>query len=146
MSNSYQWGRTIKAEGVVLNPMGSGRSAPIAPEDIAAVAVRALTDSSILDEVLEVTGGELLSVPAQVNILAEILGKAIRCVDIPTETAVQGMIQAGVSAPVASAVGKSFEVIRDGGGAAMRDTVKRVTGRQPKTYEQWARENKSRFA
>jgi len=126
--------------------MGSGRSAPIAPEDIAAVAVRALTDSSILDEVLEVTGGELLSVPAQVNILAEILGKAIRCVDIPTETAVQGMIQAGVSAPVASAVGKSFEVIRDGGGAAMRDTVKRVTGRQPKTYEQWARENKSRFA
>jgi uncharacterized protein YbjT (DUF2867 family) len=38
MTNAYQWVRSIKADGVVYNPMGGFRFAPIAPEDIAAVA------------------------------------------------------------------------------------------------------------
>jgi uncharacterized protein YbjT (DUF2867 family) len=146
MSNSYQWIRTVKAEGVVFNPMGTGRSAPIAPEDIAAVAVKALMDANLSDEVFELTGGELLSVPEQVNILADVLGTPIRCVDVPTETAVQGLIQSGVPAPVATAVGKSFEAIRDGRATMVRDTVKIVTGKPPKTFREWAQRNASRFA
>jgi len=146
MTNSYQWIGTIKAEGVVYNPMGTGKSAPIAPEDIAAVAVQALTVPSLSDEVFELTGSQLLSVPEQVNILADVLGKPIRCIDVPTETAVQGLIRAGIPAQVAAAVGQSFEAIRDGRAIAVRDTVERVTGNQPKTFETWAREHASRFA
>jgi hypothetical protein len=65
---------------------------------------------------------------------------------VPTETAVQGLIRSGIPAPIAAAVGKSFEAIRDGRGAAVMDTVQRVTGKQPKTFEAWARENAARFA
>src|SRR5207247_1795189 len=77
MTNAYQWIATIKTEGVVFNGMGSGKSAPIAPEDIAAVAVRALTDPGLSGEVFALTGGELLSVPELVSILARVLGKPI---------------------------------------------------------------------
>ena len=146
MTNAYQWVGTIKAEGIVYNPMGAGKSAPIAPEDIAAVAVRALTAPDLLDEVLELTGGELLSVPEQVRILAGILGKPIRCVDVSTETAVQGLIRVGIPAPVAAAVGQTFETVRDGRAAMVADAVERVTGCPPKTFEAWAREHASRFA
>jgi uncharacterized protein YbjT (DUF2867 family) len=146
MTNSYQWIDTVKAEGVVYNAMGTGKLAPIAAEDIAAVAVNALTTTALSDEVFEITGEELLSVPEQVKILADVLGKPIRCVDVPIEAAVQGMIRAGLPAQVAAAVGESFAAIRDGRVAEITDTVEKVTGHRPKTFETWAREHASRFA
>jgi (4-alkanoyl-5-oxo-2,5-dihydrofuran-3-yl)methyl phosphate reductase len=146
MSNAYQWAGTIRAEGVVYNPMGSGKVAPIAPDDIAAVAVEALTTPGLAGEVFELTGGELLSVPEQVEILARVLGRPIRCVDVPVETAVQGLIRGGLPAHLAAAVGQSFAAVRDGRAVDIRDTVERVTGRKPRTFEAWAREHAPRFA
>lgn len=146
MSNAYQWSGTIKAEGVVYNALGSGKSAPIAAEDIAAVAVRELTAPDVADDVFEVTGAKLLSVPEQVGILSKVLGKPIRCVDVPVEAAVQDFIRGGVPEQVAASVGQSFAAIRDGRGAAVTDTVERVTGKRPMTFEEWARKHASRFA
>ena len=146
MTNSYQWLDAIKKEGVVYNAMGAGKVAPIAPEDIAAVVVHALTDADLSPEVLEVTGGELLTVPEQVDILAQARKQPIRSVDVPTEAAVQGLIRIGTPPPVAAAVGKSFEAIRDGRMATVKDTVKRVTGKPPRTFQSWSREHASRFA
>jgi uncharacterized protein YbjT (DUF2867 family) len=145
MTNTYQWIGTIKAEGVVYNPMGTGKFAAIAPEDIAAVAVKALTDPELSGDPFELTGGELLDVPEQVSILADVLGRPIRCVDVPIESAIQGMIRAGASAQLAAAVAQSLEAIRDGRIVTVRDTVKRVTGHEPKTFAAWARENAARF-
>jgi uncharacterized protein YbjT (DUF2867 family) len=146
MTNAYQWISSIKAEGVVYNPMDGGKAAPVAPDDIAAVAVHALTDPSLTPEVFEVTGGELLTIAEQVGILADAINRPIRCVDVSTETAIQGLVDLGTPAPVAAAVGQSYETVRDGKMAAVKDTFMRVTGRQPKTFQLWARENASRFA
>ena len=71
--------------------------------------------------------------------------EAFYLLDIPVEVAVQGMIKAGVPAPIATAVGQSFEAIRSGRGAQVKDTVVRLTGREPKTFEAWAREHEARF-
>src|ERR1700722_1205779 len=146
MTNAYQWISTIKGEGIVYNALGAGKAAPIAPEDIAAVAVYALTDANPSVEVFEVTGSELLSVPEQVAILANALGKPIKSIDVPAESAVQGLLRAGLPAPVATAVAQSFAAIRDGRMAIVKDTVKQVTGRQPRTFQSWAEEYASRFA
>jgi uncharacterized protein YbjT (DUF2867 family) len=146
MTNAYQWISTIKGEGVVYNALGAGKAAPIAPEDIAAVAVYALTDANPSVEVFEVTGSELLSVPEQVAILANALGKPIKSIDVPAESAVQGMLRAGLPAPVATAVAQSFAAIRDGRMAIVKDTVKQVTGKQPRTFQSWAQQHASRFA
>jgi uncharacterized protein YbjT (DUF2867 family) len=145
MTNTYQWLDTIKAEGVAYNSMGAGKVAPIAAEDIAAVVVHALTDLGREPEVFEVTGGELLTIPEQVAILAHAVSKSIRCVDVSTEAAVQGLIRVGTPAPVAAAVGQSFEAIRDGKMAVVKDTVKQVTGNKPRTFQSWAQEHASRF-
>jgi uncharacterized protein YbjT (DUF2867 family) len=146
MSNACQWIGTIRSESVVYNPMGEGKSAPIAPEDIAAVAVRALTDQDLCGEVFEITGGELLSVPEQVDALARALGKPIRCVDVPVQAAVNELIRAGIPAQMAEAVGQSLEAVRDGRAAVITETVAKVTGRPPKTFATWAREHASLFS
>jgi uncharacterized protein YbjT (DUF2867 family) len=146
MSNCYQWIKTIRTEGVVHNAMGTGKFAPIAPEDIAAVAVKALTSGNNTEEVFELTGGELLTVPEQVNILAGILGRPIQCIDVSPEIAVQNFIHAGIPAHVATAVGQSFASVRAGKATDVKDTVQRVTGRPPTTFTEWASKNASRFA
>lgn len=146
MTNAYQWLGSIKTEGTVYNALGTGKVAPVAAEDIAAVVVHALTHLDRAPEVFEVTGGELLTVPEQVGILSRAVNKPLRCVDVPTETAVQGFISAGTPAPVAAAVGQSFEAIRDGQMAFIKDTVKQVTGRQPRTFQSWAEEHAPSFA
>jgi len=146
MTNAYQWLGSIQADGAVYNSMGVGKVASVAAEDIAAVAVYALTGPEISPEIFEVTGGELLTIAEQVAILAEAAKKPIRCVDVTTETAVQGLIRIGTPPPVAAAVGKSFEAIREGQMAVVKDTVKKVTGKEPKSFQSWAREHAVRFA
>jgi uncharacterized protein YbjT (DUF2867 family) len=146
MTNAYQWIGTIKGEGVVYNALGDGKAAPIAADDIAAVVVHALTDPNPSPEVFEVTGSELLSVPEQVAILSKALGRPLKSVDVPAEAAAQGLIRAGLPAPVATAVAQSFAAIREGRMAMVKDTVKQVTGKQPRTFQSWAQEHASRFA
>ena len=146
MSNSYQWIRSIAAEGVVYNALGDTRFPPIAPEDIATVSAKALIDPKLSGKVFELTGGELLNVPEQVAILSKILERPIRCVDVPVEVAVQNFIAAGIPAPIAAAVGESYQSVRDSRIVAMKDGVERVTGRKPMTFETWSRKHASRFA
>lgn len=145
MSNVYQWIGSINAEGVVYNPMGDTRFPPIAPEDIAAVAFKSLIDPALSGKTFELTGGELLSVPEQVEILAKVLGRPIQCVDITVEKAIENMTRAGVPAPIARAVGESYGAVREGGIFGVTDTVEKVTGTQPMTFESWARKHASRF-
>lgn len=146
MSNTYQWIGTINSEGVVYNPMGDARFPPIAPEDIASVAVEALVNPALAGDVFELTGGESLSFPDQVRILAKVLDRPIRCVDIPVETAVGAFIRQGIPEPIARAVGESYAAVRDGRIVAFTDTVEKITGHKPMTFEAWARKHAARFA
>jgi len=146
MTNAYQWVGSIKADGVVYNALGDRRFPAVAPEDIAAVAAKALTQD-VPGEVLDVTGGELMNVAEETNVLAKILGKTLRCVDVPAEAAVQGLIRNGIPAGVAAAVGESFQAFREGrSGSEMKDTVEKLTGRRPMTFEAWAKKHAARFA
>ena len=145
MSNTLQWVPTVKAQGVVYNPMGTGKSAPIAPEDIAAVAARLLVSPDGAEESPELTGGELLSVPEQVDILAKAIGRSIRSVDVPAEAAIEAMKQNGLPAKLAAAVGESIVAVREGRAEHLTISVERITGRKPMTFAQWAEKRAGLF-
>ena len=146
MSNTLQWVGTIRSEGAVFNAMGAARFPAVAPEDVAAVAVEVLTRPELSGEVHDVTGGELLSVPEQVATLTKLTGKPIRCVDIPVEVAVSKMVSNGIPGPMAAAIGASFQAVREGRGVDVKDTVQRLTGRAPITFESWASKHSTRFS
>jgi uncharacterized protein YbjT (DUF2867 family) len=146
MSNTYQWIDSIRSQNVVYNAMGTGKFAPIAPEDIGAVAVHALTATDEPSNVMELTGSELLSVPEQVGLLAQALGRSIECVEISTDTAVQGMLRAGIPQAMASAVAESFEGIRQGRFVEVGNTFERVMERKPLTFAAWVQRHLERFA
>jgi len=145
MTNTFQWLETIQREGVVYNGMGAGKSAPVAPEDIAAVVVQALTDPNAT-EIYEVTGGELLTLPEQVEILSRVTGRPIRVVEISMEQAEQGLLKAGFPPFVAKAVSRSYEDIRNGKVAFVLRTVQEAKGAAPVSYEAWVKSQVARLS
>jgi uncharacterized protein YbjT (DUF2867 family) len=146
MSNAYQWIGTIQSDGTVYNAVGEGVTAPVDPEDIAAVVVHALTTPQLIQTFFDVTGATRLTIPQQVEILAKALARPLRTVEVPAEAAVQGLVSNGVPPHVATALGESFTAIREGRAAAVTDTVERVTGRNPRSFAEWAQEHAARFA
>jgi (4-alkanoyl-5-oxo-2,5-dihydrofuran-3-yl)methyl phosphate reductase len=145
MTNTFQWLDTIRQNGTVLNGMGAGKTAPVAPQDIAAVAVKALTDADS-EEVYEVTGGELMTLPEQVAIIARVTGKPIRVLEITSAQAEEGLLKAGFPPFVAKAVSRSYEDIRNGKLALILDTVQLAKGDLPLTYEAWLKSEVARLA
>lgn len=146
MTNTLRWADSIRAGDVVYNAMGTGRAPMIAPEDIAAVAVHALLDASLAGQTLELTGGELLNVPEQMDILSGLLGRTLRSVDVSIEDTVQGLMATGIPEPLARGIAQSLEAVREGRGRAMTPTVQRITGAVPRSFDAWARTHAARFA
>ncbi|HTW47852.1 MAG TPA: NAD(P)H-binding protein [Acidobacteriaceae bacterium] len=146
MSNTNQWVGSIKSQGLVYDPTGNGPVAPIHPADIAAVAVHALTAPKLSETLFEVTGDKPLTTAERVDILAKVLGRPLRVVEVTAEAAVEGLVKNGIPPHVAQALGASFAAIRDGHAATVTDTVERVTGQKPRSYESWVREHAAQFA
>jgi uncharacterized protein YbjT (DUF2867 family) len=144
MSNTLQWIDTIRRDGTVYNARGTGASAPIAADDLAALASAALRGATD-ERVLRATGGELLTTAEQAAILSRVLDRPLRCVDISIEAAGEQMTRRGLPAHLAAAVGESLAMVRDGHGGERTDTVQRVLGRPPMSFEAWARANAARF-
>jgi uncharacterized protein YbjT (DUF2867 family) len=146
MSNAYQWLASIREQGVVYDPTGNAAAVSVHPADIAAVAVQALTVPKLTESIFEVTGTTPLTTAERVGILSRALGRPLRVVEVPVEAAIEGLLKNGLPPQVAQAVGESFVAIREGRARIMTDTVERVTGQKPRTYEAWVRENAARFA
>lgn len=145
MSNTLMWAETIKTQGAVYFPGGEGRTAPIDPQDIAAVAALALTQPGHEGRIYELTGGELLTAAQQTEILSRVLGKPIRYVDVPPSAAREGMLKSGMPPIVADAVIEVFTFVRDGQVAQTTDTFEQVVGRKPRTFEAWCRDHTAAF-
>ena len=145
MSNTLQWTATIKSQSKVFNPTGQGKTAPISPYDIAAVAAVALVSSGHEGKAYDLTGPELLSALEQVEILSKVIGKLIECVDVPIEIASKSAIANGLPEILVESLAEIWKRIRAGGGTFQTDEVARLTGRPAQTFETWCHEHRSAF-
>jgi (4-alkanoyl-5-oxo-2,5-dihydrofuran-3-yl)methyl phosphate reductase len=147
MSNAIVWwAENIKSQSKVFNPAGNGKTAPISPHDIAAVAAVVLTSSGHEGKTYDLTGAELVSAPQQVEILSKVIGKPIECIDIPPEVAAQRMIAAGLPDGVVKSLAELWEQVRTETYTFHTNEVERLTGNQAQTFETWCREHRSAFA
>ena len=146
MSNAIMWwAETIKSQSKVFNPAGNGKTAPISPYDIAAVAAVALTSSGHEGETYDLTGGELVSTPEQVEILSKVIGKPIDCVDIPVGVAAERMIASGLPEALVESLSQLYVLVRKEAYGFQTNEVERLTGRPAQTFETWCREHRSEF-
>jgi uncharacterized protein YbjT (DUF2867 family) len=145
MSNALFWASSIKAEGVVRTATGDGRIPFIHPQDIADVAIEALTSEAYRGKSLPITGPEALSYAQMAAKIGAAIGKPIQSQSITEEDVRQQQVSWGAPAPLVEARLSIFRAIREGRLANVTDTVERVLGRKPITFDQWASENRDAF-
>lgn len=146
MSNALWWLPSLKAEGVVRDPVGPGRSASIDPEDIAAVAAVALTQEGHGGQIYTLTGSELQTVAEQVEILASVLGREITYIETTPEEAAKEALARGTDKAIVEVMRDLNEVLHADASAVITDDVERVTGQPPATFESWCQRNAAAFA
>jgi uncharacterized protein YbjT (DUF2867 family) len=141
-SLTFMWAESIRADGCVRHPFGNPPGTPIDAEDIAAVALCALTSEKHIGHAYSLTGPQRLRPSEQAEILAQVLGRELRFEEVPEADAVAFMTP--FAGPHAA------EIV-----AAMRredlpwseptPTVEKITGRLPGTFRAWAQRHARAF-
>lgn len=147
MSNSIEWwSDSIKTQSSVFFPGGNkGKVAPVDPRDVARVAALALSRPGHSKQAYELTGSELFTIAEMVQSISSVLGRPIQYVDIPSIAAKLFMLKSGMDKALVNALMEMLASLRKNEGAIVTDTVQRVTGCQPRTFEAWCREHIQAF-
>ncbi len=145
MSNALHWARSIRDHDTVYAPYGHGRIAVVDPEDIAAVAVCALTEPGHEGRGYLLGGPRALSPGEQTEILGEVLGRPLRYVEISPEDARRALLDAGLAVEVADAVMALRAGALEAFTARVHATVEEVTGRPPRGFHEWATAHRAEF-
>ncbi len=144
-SNALNWAGTIKAQGMVFHVTGNGKTTPIDPRDIAAVAVAALTTPGHAGKIYALTGPEALTNAEMVGKISKAISKPIQCIDAPEAAARSGMLAEGMPHVVVEAVLELMGLIKNGYGAETTTVVEEVTGRKPRTFDAWLNDHVDAF-
>ena len=139
MSNLLGSVATIRRAGRFFLPAGDARIAMIDPRDVAAAAAAALTTDGHDGRTYVLTGPEAITYGDLARRLSGVVGRPIEFVDVPDEAALAGLAQAGLSPWLAEQVVAVFGALRDGVNASTTDSVRELTGREPRDIEDFAR-------
>jgi uncharacterized protein YbjT (DUF2867 family) len=145
MSNALAWASSIKAIGRVRASTGDGRIAMIHPDDIAAVAMQALSTRQHDGQSLAITGPEALTYTEMTNKLGAAIGRSLQFESITDEQARASLLDHGLTAELADALVVLWREVRDGQVATVTSQVERVTGQKPITFDDWAAQNAAAF-
>ncbi|MFP2958521.1 NmrA family NAD(P)-binding protein [Myxococcus sp. 1LA] len=137
-SPQHHLGAAIQREGRMVTATGQGRVGFIDAEDIAEVAVRALTDARAHDTAHVITGPQALSYDDIAAILTRVTGRPVQHQAVSAEEAQRFMEAGGIPAPYARFLAQLEEMIRDGKEDRVTPTVASVTGRAPRSFESFA--------
>jgi uncharacterized protein YbjT (DUF2867 family) len=131
---------TIKTQSVFYQSTGDGKSALVDTADIAAVAVKTLTEDGHEGKAYNVTGPEALSNYDLAEILSRVTGKQISYVDVSDDVIRSGMTAGGVPEWLVESLIELNAAQKAGHMEIVSPAVEEVTGRRPKSFEQWAGE------
>lgn len=144
-SNTLGWAGSIKSQGTVYSPLGETALPVIDPEDIAEVAATVLTDPGHAGKAYELSGPEAITTAQQVAILGELLGRPLKYVNVPDSAARESMLGMGMPVPYVDAFLGLVQTLRSMGRIEPTGDVKKVLGREARTYRQWAQANAAAF-
>jgi uncharacterized protein YbjT (DUF2867 family) len=125
--------------GEVALPAGPVPEPFVDVEDIADVAVAALTEDGHAGQLYELTGPRLLRFDEAVAEIAEATGRPVRYVPISVDEFTGGLAQVGVPDDVRSLLAFLFTEVLDGRNAHLTDGVQRALGREPRDFADYAR-------
>ncbi len=145
MQNTLANAWSIASEGRLYSPVLDAKVALIDARDVAAVAARVLTKERHEGKAYELSGPEAISNREAAEQLSTVLGRAIECVEVSFEDARRAMVGGGLPEWLVDGVIELARLQEAGYAASLTNGVAEVTGREPRRFEEFARDYKSAF-
>ncbi|MFQ5918739.1 MAG: SDR family oxidoreductase [Thermoplasmata archaeon] len=138
-------GPTIKAQSAIYSSAGEAKVGYVDARDIAAVAAEALTGDGHEGKIYTTTGPEALSYDQVAEVLSEALGRRISHVHMSEEDERKGMEERSAPDWIIQTYVEGGRILREGRLSAVLPTVEEVTGKKPRSFEQFARDYAEAF-
>lgn len=126
-------------DGTITLPAADIPEPFIDVDDIADVAVAALTEEGHAYEIYEVTGPRMLTFSELAQEISRAAGRDVQFVQIPKEAFAAAIAESGAPENIAWLLNYLFETVLDGRNAYVCDGVKRAIGREPTDFADYAR-------
>jgi len=136
---------TINTQNAFYGSEGEGRVSQIDIRDVAAVAIKALTEDGHVGKAYTLTGPEALTNMEIAQILSDDLGREIRFVNLAPADLKQAVLAAGVPEWNADALLDLQRLYREGKAATVTHDVEQILGRRPTSFAQFSRDHKYAF-
>lgn len=146
MQNLLEFAASIAQQGLIAGPFRSIKWTWVDARDVAAIAVAALSDSKHAGKTYTVTGGESLSYSEVAERLGRVLERPIRYTDITANEA-RGWLQGkGVQPVMIEAKLEMWDACASNLiNVAPTEIVKEITGKAPRSIEDFVRDYRNRF-
>jgi len=141
MQNLLGSGGTIKEQGKFFLPLGDGKTVMVDVRDIGAVAAVVLTGSGHEGQAYEISGPEVLSFHDVANTFTKVLGRKIEYVNMPMAAYRQVLSRFLTNEWHLNAVCELFGEIAAGQPLHVTDSVQKLTGKAPRSLEQFIRDH-----
>ena len=136
------YGEQVARTSTLFAPAGEARIPWVDTRDIAALACTVLTEVGHEGLVYEITGPEACTYSEVAERLSAQLGRTIKYVDVPDDAAYNSMTGMGMSPWFAHSLITLFHMFRANGSTALAlGTLGRITGRTPRTLDNYLKEN-----
>ena len=136
---------TIITQRAFYGSEGDGRVSRIDIRDVAAVAVKALTENGHVGKAYTLTGPEALTNEEIAQILSDELGREIRFINLSPAQLKEALLSAGVPEWNADALLDLQRLYREGKAATVTGNVEQILGRKPISFALFARDYRSAF-
>ena len=131
---------TIKTQSAFYGSEGDGRVSHIDIRDVAAVAVKALTEDGHVGKAYTLTGPEALTNKEIAQILSDELRREIRFINLPPAQLKEALLSAGLPEWNADALLDLQRLYREGKAATVTRDVEQILGRKPISFAQFFRD------
>jgi uncharacterized protein YbjT (DUF2867 family) len=138
MQQALVYAKSIASSGTFSAPLGTGAVALVDARDVAAVAVRALTEDGHSRRIYDLTGPEAITFDELADAIGEAIGRSVSYVHVAPEYALKQMLSDGVPRWIVDDMLVLFASFREGYGAAVSDAIPRILGRPAGTIRQFA--------
>jgi uncharacterized protein YbjT (DUF2867 family) len=145
MPSYFRQVRNLVEKNALLLPMENARIASIDVDDLAEIAVRALTTAGHEGKIHRLTGPEALTMDEVAERLSRALGRSIVYKNVPPEQVKQGQLAAGMPPFTVDALAELFAERRRGKESQVHPDTAAILGRPATTFDEFAKRHVAIF-
>lgn len=138
------WAGQIITQDTVYGPYAEMAEAPIDPADLGEIAARALLTDYYVGETMALTGPASITHAEMVQTIGQVLGRPLRYVEVPPDHALEAMTEGGLPVAFVEALLRRYAKL-SGRPAQVSTDGRRVLGRPPCSFADWAKANANAF-